>query len=135
MVDASALVKYVLHEEGWDQISRYLKERRPLYSVDHVVKEVVNAIWKHCYLRKLIDAATALELFRKLMKLIETQVIMVEPEIMYLQKALEISLNSGLPIYDALYIAQAERYGEILTSDEKQARVARTLGVVVHYIE
>jgi predicted nucleic acid-binding protein len=37
-------------------------------------------------------------------------------------------------VYDALYIAQAENYGEILTSDEKQGEIARKLGIKVHKI-
>lgn len=44
VVDASALIKYLLHEDGWEQVSIYLRERRPLYTVDHVLKECSNAI-------------------------------------------------------------------------------------------
>lgn len=135
MIDASALAKYILHEDGWDQVSKYLRERRSLYSIDHILKECGNVIWKHCYVRKLVGVDTAPNLFQKLMKVVDVQVIIVEPENTYLERALEISLNSGLPVYDALYIAQAERYGEILTSDESQVGIARALGVKVRYIE
>jgi len=135
VIDASALVKYILCEEGWDRVSNYLKRYRSLYSVDHIVKECSNAIWRHSRLRGLIDRDTALELFRRLIRVIETGVVVVEPEGKYLERALELSLNSGLPIYDALYIAQAERYGELLTSDKQQMRTAGSLGIRVHYIE
>lgn len=46
VIDASALSKYVLKEEGWEEVRRFVRERRPLYSVDHVLKECFNAIWK-----------------------------------------------------------------------------------------
>lgn len=135
VVDASTLVKYLLHEDSWEQVSRYLKERRPLYPVDHVLKECSNTIWRHCYIRKLIDSVTALDLLRKLIGIIEAKVIVVEAEATYLERALEISLNSRLPVYDSLYIAQAEKYGELLTSDRRQAESARSLGVTVHLVE
>ena len=53
IIDASTLTEYVLHEENWEIISTYIKKMKPLYSIDHVIKEVGNAIWKHRYLRKL----------------------------------------------------------------------------------
>ncbi|RLE80932.1 MAG: hypothetical protein DRJ52_05280 [Thermoprotei archaeon] len=64
VVDASALVKYVLHEEKWDVVGAYVRKMRPLYSIDHVVKEVGNAIWKHCYLRKIIAVDEAVKLYQ-----------------------------------------------------------------------
>jgi predicted nucleic acid-binding protein len=42
VVDASALAKYVLKEEGWREIRKVLEGGA--VSVDHVVKEVSNAI-------------------------------------------------------------------------------------------
>ncbi len=134
VVDASALVKYVLGEEEWRRISFFVRERRPLYSVDHVLKESFNAIWKHTYIRRVIDAETALRLAKHLRRLVETEVIVLEDESMYLDKALEIALNNGITVYDALYIAQALRYGELLTCDEKQAEVAQRLGVKVYLV-
>ena len=59
VIDASALAKYLLREEGWTRVSRYVRERRPLYTVDHALKECANAVWKHTRLKGLIDSATA----------------------------------------------------------------------------
>lgn len=58
------------------------------------------------------------------MNLFKTKVIIIEPENEYLNKALQISLNYGITLYDSLYLAQAQEYGELLTSDEKQATSA-----------
>ncbi len=134
VIDASALTKYVLHESGWDEISTYLRTKRPLYSLDHVLKECCNAVWKHYYVRKLISRTIALELVKRIKKLVDTQVVILEPENQYLERAVEIALDNGLTVYDSLYLAQAEKYGEILTSDERQARVAKSLGIITHYI-
>ena len=134
VIDASTLTKYVLHEENWKEVSSYIKERRPLYSIDHVLKEVGNAIWKHCILKGIINKSTAIKLYQSLLKLMEAKVIILEPEKIYLQKALQIALNQGITFYDSLYLAQAQKYGELLTSDEKQAKIAVKLGIKVYFI-
>ncbi len=134
VIDASALTKYVLHEEGWEAISTYIRRTKPLYSVDHLVKEVGNAIWKHCYLRKVIKQGEALRLYQALLRLIETKVIILEPETSYTQAALQIALRHGITLYDSLYVAQALKLGELLTSDKKQAEIANKLNIRVHLI-
>jgi len=134
VIDASSLTKYVLHEENWEEVGLYIKERRPLYSVEHILKEVGNAIWKHCYLKRIIDENTAIKLYQVLLKLMEVKVVILEPEEIYLQEALQIALNQGITLYDSLYLVQAQKYGELLTSDKKQAEIAVKLGIKVHFI-
>ena len=134
VVDASSLVKYVLHEENWKDVSFFVKERKPLYSVDHVVKEVGNAVWKHCCLRKVINREKALKLYQSFVKLFQTGVIVAESEEAYLDAALQIALDYGMTFYDSLYLAQAQKYGEFLTSDEEQADIANQLGIKVYLI-
>jgi len=134
VVDASSLVKYVLHEENWKDVSFFVKERKPLYSVDHVVKEVGNAVWKHCCLRRVISREKALKLYQSFVKLFQTGVIVAESEEAYLDAALQIALDYGVTFYDSLYLAQAQKYGEFLTSDEKQADIANQLGIKVYLI-
>lgn len=129
VIDASLLVKYVLHEEGWEKVSETLRHVSPLYSVDHVLKEVANALWKHAYLRKMMPASLAHELYSLVERLAETRVIVLEEERIYLPRALHIALQHGLTVYDSLYIAQAEKYGKLFTSDATQARVATNLGI------
>ena len=135
VVDASALAKYLLREEGWMQVSTYVRERRPLYTVDHVVKEVANALWKHAYLRRLISSDAAFKLLEGLTQLIKAQVIVVELEDAYLKRALELAFSTGVTVYDTLYLAQAEKHGELLTSDKRQAKAAEQLGIKVYYVE
>ncbi|RLE58047.1 MAG: PIN domain nuclease [Thermoprotei archaeon] len=135
VIDASALTKYVLHEENWKDVASFIRERKPLYSIDHVLKEVGNAIWKHSYLRKMIPKNTALTLYTRVLRLAETRVLQLEPEEKYLTAALEIALIQGTTFYDSLYIAQALKHGELLTSDEKQAKIASILDIKTYFIK
>ena len=134
VVDASTLAKYILHEEGWEEIGSLIRKKRPLYSVDHVLKEAANTLWKHCIRRRVIDEDTTLKLYQALLELTSTGAIILEPETEYLQAALEIALKHEITLYDSLYIAQAQRRGELLTSDKKQAEIAEKLKIKVHLI-
>jgi predicted nucleic acid-binding protein len=126
VVDASALAAFILKEPGWRQLARHLKR---CISVDHVVKEVANAIWKAAKVRGFLDSSTALKLYDILERLIGVN-ITLEPETRYTRRALEVALETGLTVYDALYIALAEDKGlPLLTLDEKQAKAASRLGV------
>ena len=134
VIDASSLTKYILHEDGWKDVSHFIRERRPLFSIDLLVKEIGNAVWKHCSLHKIIDRKGALELYNGLKKLFITEVIIIEPESDYLNIAFQLALEHGIALYDSLYLAQAKKYGEILTSDEKQASIAQKLGIKTHLV-
>ncbi len=133
VIDASTLAKYLLREENWEQIEGYLI--RGVYSVDHIVKEVANAIWKHVVIRKVISVDLGLKVFYELKKLVSEGVVRLEDQSMYIDRAMEIALTYGITFYDSLYIAQALRYGELLTSDEAQAEVAKALGIKTYFIE
>ncbi|MDK2463590.1 MAG: type II toxin-antitoxin system VapC family toxin [Candidatus Korarchaeota archaeon] len=43
VVDASIVARFVLGEEGWRSLADHL---RSAVTVDHVVKEVANSVWK-----------------------------------------------------------------------------------------
>ena len=133
VIDASALAKYVLKEENWLEVGDYLK--RGVLSVDHIIKEVGNAIWKHFTLRKIIDRGTATNLFKLLFSFVESKVLILESEIKFLECAFKIAIDNEITLYDAIYLAQAKQYGELLTSDKKQSEIARALGIKVHFIE
>ena len=134
VVDASSLTKYILHEDNWREVGRFIRERKPLYSIDHLIKEVGNALWKHCSLQKIIDPESVLKLYDGLNTLLRAEIIIMEPESDYLGEALRLALKHRISLYDSLYLAQAMRYGEMLTSDEKQADIAEKLGIKVHLI-
>ena len=134
VIDGSALVKYLLYEDGWEEISRYIREMRPLVTIDHALKEVANGILKHKKLYSMIGDDKIIRLYRGFLELVRTGVIIIEPEDKYIAEALEIALNHDISIYDSLYISLALKYGELLTCDARQAEVASKLGIKVYYI-
>lgn len=107
-------------------------ETHRVYTLDLALKEVANALWKHAVLLGSFSREVAVEKYRVLRRLIDEKLIVVEHEDQYLGKALEIALSFNVTVYDALYIAQAlEKRARLATSDERQARVAKELGIEV----
>ena len=126
VVDASALSAFILREEGWEELARYLVRSM---SVDHVVKEVANTIWKAACVRKVLTVDEALKAFKILLMMVGKNLVL-HSELKYLSMAMNISLKHSITIYDSLYIAQAIMENtSLLTLDEKQRRVAKALGV------
>lgn len=133
VLDASALAKYVLREDGWTKVREKLEEET--LSIDHVVKEVASAIWRKAIVLRLEPLDAALKRFQVLMRLVKEGVIRLESELKYIDMAFGIAVKEGITVYDALYIAQAKTLGaRLITSDREQARVAEKLGVKVYYI-
>ena len=133
IVDSSVLAKYVLRENDWDAVERHLAVSKSV-TCDLALKEVANTIWKHMVIFKSYSKKVALEKFVVLNKLARN-VLDIEDEGMYFREAFEIALKTGLTVYDAVFIAQALKHrASLLTSDEKQADVARTLGIDVIFI-
>ncbi len=128
------MAKYVLKERNWLSIEQYLFEQN-IISIDLVLKEVLNTIWKHFVLLRNYDQETAFSKKKILFELIENNIIVIEPEEKYLNRAFNISIQNKITIYDALYIAQAILHeASLLTSDKGQARAARNLGVNTIYV-
>ncbi len=121
VIDASTLAKFVLREEGWEEVAEYLKAGT--LSVDHVIKEVANAVW-----RRFKQGAVSLEgakIMLNALKMVSEGATKVEGELTYLDRAVEIAFNRDITIYDSLYVAMAKEKGlKLLTSDETQASVA-----------
>jgi len=127
VIDASALSKYILKEPGWEDIPCYLKKG---VSVDHVLKEVANSIWK-AYSRGHIGLEDAEIKYSALRKIADKVIEVIDQEKL-MDKAFKIALNNAITVYDALYVALAEEERlPLLTSDGKQADIAEKLGVKV----
>jgi len=128
VIDASALVAYLLREEGHDIVREYME--RGVASIELVVKEVLNAVYI-AYRRGRVSREHVDIVFTALQKLLENVIELVDQKPL-LKQALEISLSTGTTIYDALYIALArQRKSPLLTRDREQAKAAREVGVEV----
>jgi predicted nucleic acid-binding protein len=132
VIDASAIAKYVLREKNWEQVRDYLvAEPR---SLDLALAEVANAIWKHQVIYRKISSREASLLHEALQKL-GADVLVLESFVGYLRGATEIAVEEKLTIYDALYLVQAQKYGNFVTSDAPQRKIAMKLELDVVYIE
>jgi predicted nucleic acid-binding protein len=133
VIDASTLAKFILREENWERVYEVLSKET--ISVDHVVKEVANAIWKHYSIYKACSLDVAVKRFQLLRKIIDEELVSLESELKYLDKAFEIAAQNDISVYDALYIAQAiTRSIPLATSDKRQADIAEKIKVQVVYI-
>ena len=131
VIDASSLAKYILREDNWKKVREYLLNEP--YSLTLALAEVSNAIWKHHVLYKEISDEDAKTMFNALKKL--KDVVIFEPFEKYLEDAMKISIEEKITIYDALYLAQARKFSSLLTSDEKQWKVAKKMGINAEFIE
>ncbi|WP_258084426.1 type II toxin-antitoxin system VapC family toxin [Thermococcus thermotolerans] len=129
-IDASVLAKYILLEPGWEQVEELLL--KDVISLDYALVEVSNALWKHHVLYGRISR----EEFERRSRVIDAipNVVVLENGVEYLPPARGIALEHKITVYDALYIAQALKYGKLATSDEKQGEIAKKLGIEVFYL-
>jgi len=131
VADASVLAAFLLKEGGWKKLARYLELA---ISVDFVAKEVANAIWK-AHLRGMLSKENAEKAYALLKSMLERNLELAD-ELDYLDRAVEIVLEQGITVYDALYLALAERRSlPLATLDIKQKQAAKALGVEVIPLE
>ena len=119
VVDASVIVKRVLLEPGFEEVDRLLEAAVEGFAELHVpslvFKEVGNAIWRHA-LRGCVKREEAPKLLRAV---VELPLRVHEQDVQLLARSLEIALACSITIYDATYVALAERLGaELVTYDE-----------------
>jgi len=136
VIDSSAFSKFLMKEEGWEKIIPYFDPSLEPHAVDMLIIETTNVIWKYMKKYRLITREQAIGLYEQMRKLIEEEVIILEPSEKYLQEALKIAINYDIPIYDSLFLAQARSLrAELITSDKRQKEVAREIGTEATYIE
>jgi len=128
VVDASALAAFILREEGWKRLARFMTLTM---SVDHIVKEFYNTVWKAVYVKKILSQEDAIKIINIFKRYCEKNMIL-EPENKYIDEALDIALRHGITVYDSLYLALAQHNNKpLLTLDTKQKNAAKRLGIEV----
>lgn len=128
VVDASALVAFFLREGEWEKLSESMKL---VVSVDHAIKEFYNAVWRAVKLKGVLSEDEALTVIRLFNSYLERNMVLVD-ELEYIDQAFKIALETGLTVYDSLYIALAKNERKkLLSLDERQRRGALELGVEV----
>jgi predicted nucleic acid-binding protein len=102
-----------LRMKPWENLKPYMKRG---FSVDHVVKEFNNAIWKAIYSFKALTTRACKS--PSIIHLYIENNLILEPEEKYIDKTLDIALEAGITIYESLYVTLAlDRKTPLLTLD------------------
>jgi predicted nucleic acid-binding protein len=114
VIDTSVLVKLFVDEEGSGEAAASIKPTDELFAPDLIWAEVGNVLWKYARRGDLtaddVEAIVA-DMLQMPIKTTESSEL-VGP-------ALEIALETGRTVYDAMYLALAvERNACLLTADE-----------------
>ncbi len=133
VIDASSFSKYILREENWQQIKNTIDGSEPIGSIDYVLVEVTNAIRTENLKRNISESESFLRF--EAMEMIYEGAFHIESSKTYIKEALKLGIAERTTIYDALYIAQALRYGKLLTSDQKQSKISAKLGIETIFIK
>lgn len=128
VIDASALVAYVLREERWEVIEGLLREGPR--SVELLPLEAANAILV-ARRRKRVNSAEANEALRTVQGLSDLA-ISLAPHTPLVAAAWAIAHREDVTVYDAVYLALAHAERTALASrDASQIQAARNLGIRV----
>ena len=121
VVDASVVVKWVLHGEQEEENALKLKSDHvsgvaPLFAPSFLVSEVGNSLWKAVRQKRLIQesAHEALETLRNL------NIVLHELSWSEISSVLKIAGETGLTVYDASYLYVSKQINaQIITADDK----------------
>lgn len=128
VIDSSVLVWYLSREPGWEAAREALLE--PAVTLPLAVKEAANALWKKARRGELDPDAAEM-----ILKDLAEGVIPLEEQEPLVPRAYRIAVQEGITVYDALFIALAERlHAGLITADRRQAEAAERIGVEVRLL-
>ncbi len=124
VLDASAAVRFLLDQEGADQVADRLEEAGQVLAPAFQMVEVANVLWKVARSGAL-TAAEAWERLETLADLVDEAVD--DRELLADSLALAIELQH--PVYDCLYLALARRLdARLLSFDRRLLNLFETMG-------
>lgn len=115
VVDASVAVKWLVEEVGSSEARGVLSSGATLLAPELIVAEISNVAWKKLG-RQEISSEHALAMIRLLPRLLDG-LARLSP---LAEAALTIGRDLDHPIYDAFYLALAEREGAVVVSDDQR---------------
>ncbi len=121
IIDANALVKLVINEEGSlkaeKEVAKAIENGEVLASPEIALAEALNAAWKHFSLTKDISRKELGDSTQKLL-FMWNRITKLETQNLG-QKAIEIAAESHLNAYDSLYVAACKsNNAPLLTFDD-----------------
>ena len=119
VVDASIAAKWFVQENLHAESLLLLARRERLAAPDLIVAEIGNIAWKKC-LRGEIPRGQAETMAVAVGGYIPT----LQPSTSLIERALDLALTLGHPVYDCLYLACTEFLGGTLVTADSQFRDA-----------
>lgn len=121
IIDSSALAKYVARETDWTKVEAYVASAD---SLELALKETANALWK-----KIRKKEMNLETAKAIIMNLSGNIWFLDQRD-YLDRALEIAAKYDISVYDALFLACAQKENSSLVScDKRQMEIAQELGI------
>jgi predicted nucleic acid-binding protein len=113
VVEASVAVKWFVPEPGTAEADALLKSDAPRAAPEHLLAEVGQALSQHREQQLSLDVCrAALSDLREVVTLFPTEA--------FARDGFDIAAEGGCSVYDALYVAAAERWDAVvLTADAK----------------
>jgi predicted nucleic acid-binding protein len=130
VVDTSAIVRLFvpdgsLHPEIEAAMNRAMHGADVVLSPDLMLAESANVL-----LRKKRRGELSSDEARTIIEAIVQLPVRIEPHAPLLVPAFSLADTHNLTVYDALYLALAERHGaRLMTCDDRLERVAKTMGL------
>ncbi len=110
-------------KEARATVASALKKGHTLYTVDLALAEGLNVIWKHAGILKDLKMEEANPAVEDLTKIYDGLNIIAAREIT--AEAMQVALTCKITVYDALYIAAAQKInGTLYTADQKLCNTA-----------
>ena len=114
VADASVVCKWHFEEEDTPLAKSLLLRGDEILAPDSLLSEFGNAIS-----RKIREDDLSLEASGEMIEVVGKQIARFVPVRELLFAALDISVELRHPIYDCLYLALADREGEVLVTDDR----------------
>jgi predicted nucleic acid-binding protein len=110
-------------KEAGATVASVLKKGYTLYTVDLALAEGLNVIWKHTNILKDLKVEEANPAAEDLTRIYDGLNIIATRELT--AEAMHIALTQNITVYDALYIAAAQKTnGTLYTADQKLCNAA-----------
>ena len=119
VIDASVVIKFyvpeILSDNAGEVLSRAANGELLLYAPDLVYSETGNILWKKQRRRELMSDEVD-----EIVNAINALPMIIEPSKPVLPLAVSIAVQSGITVYDAMYVAIARIYEtKMITADKK----------------
>lgn len=135
ILDASFIVKLVLQEENSSQtrglLRKWVLEGEHFATVDLALPEALNAIWKHANGIGDISREEAIQAAEDLLKIWKK--LKQYQSMSIAEEALNLALDEGITVYDALYLQLAKTGGGKLAAyDREMRKIAKKHGIMTY---